>query len=132
MKKQQKSVQGGYICTRVRTKTVFCGAVGASKNTASGRAVPPLNKSVQRNRILQKPGHSPKRQTARKRKQRQRIIVSSSVLASILLITIIVVICKSGSDGKENLAALQGVWHYNNQYTEYEFDGRGSGCMCIE
>lgn len=34
MKKQQKSVQGGYICTRVRTKTVFCGAVGASKNTA--------------------------------------------------------------------------------------------------
>lgn len=34
MKKQQKSVQGGYICTRARTKTVFCGAVGASKNTA--------------------------------------------------------------------------------------------------
>lgn len=57
--------------------------------------------------------------------------MSSSVLASILIITIIVVICKSCSDGKENLAVLQRVWHYN-QYTEYEFDGRGSGCMCIE
>lgn len=49
----------------------------------------------------------------------------------ILLTIVIVVICKSCSDSKNNLAVLQGVWHYD-QYTEYEFDGKGNGCMCIE
>lgn len=49
----------------------------------------------------------------------------------IFLITVIVVICKSCSGSTDNLAVLQGVWHYD-QYTEYEFDGKGNGCMCIE
>lgn len=97
----------------------------------SGKPAPPLNQSVQRNRTPQKSGHSPKRQTARKRKQRQRTFVIISVLALILLVAIVVVICKSCSGSKDNLAVLQGVWHYD-RYTEYEFDGKGSGCMCIE
>lgn len=49
----------------------------------------------------------------------------------ILLIIIVAVICKSCLGNKNNLAILQGVWHYD-QYTEYEFDGEGNGCMCIE
>lgn len=74
---------------------------------------------------------SAKRQVSKKRKQRQRITVSISALVVVLLIIIIAVICKSCSGNKDNLAILQGVWHYD-QYTEYEFDGKGNGCMCIE
>lgn len=74
---------------------------------------------------------SAKRQASKKRKQRQRITVSISALVVVLLIIIIAVICKSCSGNKDNLAILQGVWHYD-QYTEYEFDGKGNGCMCIE
>lgn len=96
-----------------------------------GRTVPPLNQSVRRNRTPQKSGYSRKRQAARKHRQQQRIIVGGSVLVLILLIIMIAVICKSCSGSKDNLAVLQGIWHYD-QYTEYEFDGKGNGCMCIE
>lgn len=33
--------------------------------------------------------------------------------------------------GKKDLSVLQGTWYYD-QYTEYEFDGKGNGCMCID
>lgn len=95
----------------------------------SQKTVPPLKQSVERNRTSQKSVHSRKRQVARKR--RQRIIACSSVLTLIFLITVIAMICKSCSGNKDNLAVLQGVWHYD-LYTEYEFDGKGNGCMCIE
>lgn len=74
---------------------------------------------------------SAKRQASKKRRQRQRITVSISALVLVLLIVIVAVICKSCLGNKNNLAILQGVWHYD-QYTEYEFDGKGNGCMCIE
>lgn len=63
--------------------------------------------------------------------RRRRIIIGIAVLAWILLILIIAVICKSCSGNRGDLAALQGVWRYN-QHTEYEFDGKGNGCMCVE
>lgn len=74
---------------------------------------------------------SAKRQASKKRRQRQRITVSISALVLLLLIVIVAVISKSCLGNKNNLAILQGVWHYD-QYTEYEFDGKGNGCMCIE
>lgn len=97
----------------------------------SEKTAPSLNQSVQRNRASRKPRYSPKRQIARKHNKRRWIIVGISVLVLILLITFIVVICNRSFDSKDNLAVLQGVWYYD-EYTEYEFDGKGSGCMCIE
>lgn len=48
----------------------------------------------------------------------------------ILLIVCIVLICKSCTDNHD-LTTLQGAWHYD-EYTEYEFDGKGNGCMCLD
>lgn len=71
-----------------------------------------------------------KRQSPRKRRQKKRRIAIISSLAAILLIVCIVLICKSCT-GNHDLAALQGAWHYD-EYTEYEFDGKGNGCMCLD
>ena len=38
---------------------------------------------------------------------------------------------KGCAGGKKDLSVLQGTWYYD-QYTEYEFDGKGNGCMCID
>lgn len=69
-----------------------------------------------------------KRQSPRKRRQKKRRIAIISSLAAILLIVCIVLICKSCT-GNHDLAALQGVWHYD-EYTEYEFDGKATA-VCI-
>ena len=40
-------------------------------------------------------------------------------------------ICKGCAGENDTNTALVGVWHYD-QYTEYEFDGEGNGCMCLD
>lgn len=73
---------------------------------------------------------SPKRKAAIKRRNRRRIVIVS-VLALLFVVIFIVLICKGCAGGKKDLSVLQGTWYYD-QYTEYEFDGKGNGCMCIE
>ena len=73
---------------------------------------------------------SPKRKAAIKRRKRQRTVIAS-LLALIFIVIFIVLICKGCAGGKKDLSVLQGTWHYD-QYTEYEFDGKGNGCMCID
>ena len=52
-------------------------------------------------------------------------------LQTVIVILIVVLICKGCAGGKKDLSVLQGTWYYD-QYTEYEFDGKGNGCMCID
>lgn len=74
---------------------------------------------------------SQKRMSAKRRKTRQRRMAVFAVSVLAIVVLIIVLICKGCSNSKNNLSALSGVWHYD-QYTEYEFDGKGNGCMCLD
>ena len=89
--------------------------------------------SAPQTRTTARPGRylSPKRMSAKKRKARQRRMAVVSVAVLALLVLIIVLICKSCAGGNYDNADLSGVWHYD-QYTEYEFDGEGKGCMCLD
>ena len=52
----------------------------------------------------------------------------------IVIIAVISIILFKPSDTKNDPAkadALSGAWMYD-QYTKYEFDGYGKGCMCLE
>ena len=72
----------------------------------------------------------PKRKAAIKRRKRQRAVIVS-LFALLIVILSVVLICKGCAGGKKDLSVLQGTWYYD-QYTEYEFDGKGEGCMCID
>lgn len=67
----------------------------------------------------------------RKNRKRKKIIASVLILAILILILITVLICKSCTEENDVVAELSGVWLYD-QHTEYEFDGRGNGCMCLD
>ena len=69
--------------------------------------------------------------SAKRRKARRRKIAVVSAVALAVLVLVIVLICKGCAGDKKDLSALQGTWYYD-QYTEYEFDGKGNGCMCID
>ena len=43
----------------------------------------------------------------------------------------IVLIYKGCAGVEKDLSVLQRTWYYD-QYAEYEFDGKGNGCMCID
>lgn len=94
---------------------------------------PTQRQSAPQTRTTTRPGRylSPNRMSAKKRKARQRKIAVVSVLALAVLVLIIVLICKSCAGENYNNADLSGVWHYD-QYTEYEFDDEGKGCMCLD
>ena len=55
----------------------------------------------------------------------------ASLLGLLFVVIFIVLICKGCTGGKKDLSVLQGTWYYD-QYTKYEFDGKGNGCMCID
>ena len=94
---------------------------------------PTRRQSSPQTRTTARPGRylSPKRMSAKKRKARQRKIAVVSALALAVLVLIIVLICRGCAGGNYDNADLSGVWHYD-QYTEYEFDGEGKGCMCLD
>lgn len=72
------------------------------------------------------------RRIAKRRKQRVirgKWIIIGCVFA--VLVLIIVLICKGCTGGKDTDTDLVGIWHYD-QYTEYEFDSNGNGCMCLD
>lgn len=59
---------------------------------------------------------------------KRAVIFALPVVALVFIIVAIYIIYT-----KENiaLAELAGVWHYD-QYTEYEFDGKSNGCLCLD
>lgn len=71
---------------------------------------------------------------ARRRRQRQRMMTVAGLAIVIALITIVLIILFKPSSSKSDPATtdvLSGAWVYD-QYTKYEFDGYGKGCMCLE
>ena len=71
---------------------------------------------------------------ARRRRQRQRMLTIVGLVVVIAVIAVISIILFKPSDTKNDPAkadALSGSWVYD-QYTKYEFDGYGKGCMCLE
>ena len=88
--------------------------VRATNQTANKRQ-PPSSKG----RYL-----SPKRKAAIKRRKWKRAVIVS-LFALLIVILIVVLICKGCAGGKKDLSVLQGTWYYD-QYTEYEFDGKGN------
>ncbi len=70
---------------------------------------------------------------ARKRRQRQRMMTVVGLAIVIVIIAIVSIILFMPSDTKNDPTkadALSGAWVYD-QYTKYEFDGYGKGCMCL-
>ena len=103
----------------------ICNKSNGNRST-QGQSAPQTRTTARPGRYL-----SPKRMSAKKRKARQRKIAVVSALALVVLVLVIVLICKSCTGGSNDNADLSGVWHYD-QYTEYEFDGEGKGCMCLD
>jgi len=94
---------------------------------------PTQRQSALQTRTTARPGRylSPKRMSNKKRKARQRRMLVISVAVLALLVLIIVLICKNCTGGNYDNGDLSGVWYYD-QYTEYEFDGEGKGCICLD
>lgn len=67
---------------------------------------------------------------ADKSKFRRQTVFAALIVAMIVLGIVIAVICKS-CVGKSDVSALQGKWRYD-EYTVYEFDSEGNGCMVID
>ena len=94
---------------------------------------------------LQSPRHSKGNKTAQQlssekerhcrinKRKKQCRIRKWTVLCCIIavLVLLVLLICKGCAGENDTNTALVGVWHYD-QYTEYEFDGEGNGCMCLD
>lgn len=67
------------------------------------------------------------------KRKKQRIIRMWFIIGCVmvLLVAIVALICKYCVREQKRNTELAGVWHYD-QYTEYEFDGKGKGCMCLD
>lgn len=74
---------------------------------------------------------SPRHTNKKRRRNHKRKIILISALAVALLVLVIILLCKGCNGNKSTNAELAGVWHYD-QYTEYEFDAEGNGCMCLD
>lgn len=88
--------------------------------------------------LQQSPKHSNRNKTARqlsrikKRKKQYRIrkwIIFGCIITVLALLVLL--ICKGCARKNDTDATIAGVWYYD-QYTEYEFDGEGNGCMCLD
>lgn len=72
-----------------------------------------------------------RRRAAIRRKKQMRRDLIVGVIALLVIVIGIVLIVKICSSDKTDNAKLNGIYVYD-QYTEYEFDGKGNGCMCID
>ena len=55
--------------------------------------------------------------------------VTLMVAAVLVVVAVVVLIIAFG--GNKNSDILVGTWKYD-QYTEYEFSGDGTGCLCVD
>lgn len=81
-------------------------------------------------RPKQRSRRTAKRRSAKRQRQRQRRQIAICAFALIFVVALVVVLCKSCSESDADLDILNGIWYYD-EYTEYEFDGKGKGCMLI-
>lgn len=72
------------------------------------------------------------RHTNKKRRRNyKRKIILISALALALAIFVVMMLFKGCGNDKNINTELTGVWYYD-QYTEYEFDSEGNGCMRLD
>lgn len=71
-----------------------------------------------------------KRIEAEKRRARRLKATVIGTATSVILIIIVALVCKSCVLNRK-LAEFKGKWRYD-EYTEYEFDGKGNGCLCLD
>ena len=74
------------------------------------------------------------RWATQKRKQRkQKIIAVNLAIIMVIIILISIFLIKTNGSTNDNEASdnIKGTWVYN-QYVQYEFNGHGNGCMCLE
>lgn len=74
---------------------------------------------------------SPRHSDKKRRRNHRRKIILISALALALVIFVVILLFKGCSNDQNTNAELTGVWYYD-QYTEYEFDSEGNGCMCLD
>lgn len=72
-----------------------------------------------------------RRRAAMRRRRRNQMILIMTAFVLIFGIIIGIVIFRNHSNNKDELLQFEGTWKYD-EYTQYEFDGNGSGCMCLE
>lgn len=72
-----------------------------------------------------------RRKAATRRSQRNRLIWINIILVFVLAAIIGLLISENHSNAIRELKQFQGTWKYD-EYTQYEFDGSGNGCMCLE
>lgn len=73
---------------------------------------------------------NPRKSAYRRQKRRQIIVVAVSFALIFGIVIGINYIFNRSGNGRE-LLRFQGSWVYD-EYTRYEFDGKGRGCMCLE
>lgn len=66
-----------------------------------------------------------------RRRRRNQIIFIIITFVLVFGVIIGIAVFKNRSNSKDKLMQFQGTWKYD-EYTQYEFDGNGSGCMCLE
>lgn len=82
---------------------------------------------------ISRPGRylSPRHTNKKRRRNHRRKLILISALVLALVIFMVILLFKGCSNDQYTNAELTGVWYYD-QYTEYEFDSEGNGCMCLD
>lgn len=82
---------------------------------------------------VSRPGRylSPRHINRKRHKNHRRKLILISVLTLVMAIFVVILLFKGCSNDKNTNSELAGVWYYD-QYTEYEFDCEGNGCMCLD
>lgn len=74
---------------------------------------------------------SPRHTNKKRRRTHHRKFILISALALVMVVFVFILLFKGCSNDKKINDELTGVWYYD-QYTEYEFDAEGNGCMCLD
>lgn len=72
-----------------------------------------------------------RRRAAIRLRRRNQVIFIIITFVLVFGVVIGLLILKNHSNEKKELLQFQGTWKYD-EYTQYEFDGNGNGCMCLE
>lgn len=72
-----------------------------------------------------------RRRTIIRRRCRNQMICIIIAFVLVFVVIIGIAIFKNRLNSKDELRQFQGTWKYD-EYTQYELDGNGNGCMCLE
>ena len=73
--------------------------------------------------------HYSARKPSRKKKSHTKRFIAISLISAVIVIVFVIIGLKIYNASA--LKQVEGTWVYD-EYTQYEFDGKGNGCMCLE